>query len=65
MYWDGHNDRKVWVDRSDYYICVELAREHGPYPLVRQKVSLGRTAFKQTLGSDGEIEEVSVEYRKR
>lgn len=65
VYWDGHNDHKVLVDRGDYYICVESAREHGPYQLVRQKISLARTAFRQPLGSDGEIEEVSVEYRKR
>ena len=65
VYWDGRNDRKVLVDRSEYYICVESVREHGPYQLVRQKISLGRTSFRQMLGSDGEIEEVSVEYRKR
>lgn len=65
LVWDGRNDRKVLVDRSDYYICVELVREHGPYQLVRQKVSLSRTPFRENLGADGEIQEVSVEYRKR
>ncbi|GGJ28747.1 DUF2271 domain-containing protein [Deinococcus roseus] len=63
--WDGKNDRKALVDQGEYYICVEESREHGPYQLVRKKVTVGDAALKETLGSDGELKDVSIELRKR
>lgn len=63
--WDGKNDKKALVDQGDYYICVEEAREHGPYQLVRKKVTIGNSPAKQSLGSDGELKDVSIELRKR
>ncbi|WP_425145024.1 DUF2271 domain-containing protein [Deinococcus sp.] len=62
--WDGKNDKGAPVEVGDYYVCVESAREHGPYSLVREKVSVGSTPFKQKLGANSEIKDVSVEFRK-
>ena len=63
--WDGKTDKGVLAAQGDYFVCVESAREHGPYSLVRSKVSVSGTPFKQKLGSDSEIKDVSVELRRR
>ena len=62
--WDGKNDKGGVVDQGDYYVCAESAREHGPYSLVREKVTLAGTLFKQKLGADSELKDVAVEFRK-
>ncbi|GGR07512.1 DUF2271 domain-containing protein [Deinococcus ruber] len=62
--WDGKDDKGSVVDQGEYYVCVESAREHGPYSLVREKVTLGTALFKKTLGSNAELKDVGVEFRK-
>jgi len=43
---------------------VEAAREHGPYSLVREKITVGTAAFKKTLTADNDIEAASVALSK-
>lgn len=62
--WDGKTDKGALAPQGDYYVCVETAREHGPYSLVRQKVTVGASAFKKSLGADGDIEAVNVSFGK-
>ena len=62
--WDGKTARGTAAPQGDYYVCVESAREHGPYGLVRQKVTLGASAFQKDLGSSGDIEAVRVSFGK-
>jgi len=62
--WDGKTDKNALAPQGDYYVCVESGREHGPYGLVRQKVSVGTSAFKKSLGADGDIEAVNVSFGK-
>ena len=62
--WDGKTDRGALAEQGDYYVCIETAREHGPYSLVREKVTVGASAFKKTLGADNDIEAASVAYGK-
>ncbi|KEF35196.1 hypothetical protein RDMS_03940 [Deinococcus sp. RL] len=62
--WDGKTDRGSLAPRGDYFVCVESAREHGPYSLVRGAVSLGTAAFRKDLGRDGDLEAVRVSYAK-
>lgn len=62
--WDGKNDKGALVEQGDYYVCVESARQNGPYSLVREKVTLGSALFKQKLGANAELKDVAVEYRK-
>lgn len=62
--WDGKTDRGALAEQGDYYVCIETAREHGPYSLVRGKVTVGASAFKKTLGADNDIEAASVAYAK-
>lgn len=62
--WDGKNDKGVQLSQGDYYVCVEAAREHGPYSLVREKVSIGSTSFKKTLSANNDIEAANVSFGK-
>lgn len=62
--WDGKNDKGALVEQGDYYVCVESARQNGPYSLVREKVTLGSALFKQKLGTNAELKDVAVEFRK-
>lgn len=64
LVWDGKDDKKALVDQGDYYVCVESAREDGPYGLVRQKYTFGADAFIKKLSGDGDIKEVNLSYGK-
>jgi hypothetical protein len=63
--WDGKNDKNVLLAQGTYFVCIETAREHGPYQLVREAVVLGAKPLSKKLTGDGELKEVSVDYRKR
>lgn len=63
--WDGLNDSQVLVPQGEYFVCIETAREHGPYHLVREKLSFGEESFTQVLTGDTELGDVTVEYRQR
>lgn len=62
--WDGKNDKGTQLPQGDYYVCIEATREHGPYSLVREKVTVGGSAFKKTLSADNDIEAASVSFGK-
>ncbi len=62
--WDGKTDAGRLAEQGDYYVCIETAREHGPYSLVREKVTLGTAAFKKNLTTDNDIEAASVAFGK-
>ncbi|MFC3834709.1 MULTISPECIES: DUF2271 domain-containing protein [Deinococcus] len=62
--WDGKDDRGKVLPQGDYYVVIETAREHGPYSLVREKVTVGAAAFRKTLGVDNDIEAASVSFGK-
>ncbi len=63
--WDGRDDRGAPVALGEYALCIEYAREHGPYDLIREKVTLGNAPFRKALPGNAEVGEVSVEYRTR
>ncbi len=65
LVWDGKNDHGQFVALGEYVVNVEMAREHGPYELVRQAVSLGNGPTSATLPGQGELGDVNVEYRSR
>jgi hypothetical protein len=63
--WDGKNDKKASVTQGDYFVCIEAAREHGSYQLIRQKVTIGTKAFTATLPGNLEIKGASLDYHQR
>jgi hypothetical protein len=64
LVWDGKNDKKVLVDQGEYFICIESAREHGPYQLIRERLECAGTPFNKTFSGNDEIKGASVVYRK-
>lgn len=64
LVWDGKDDKKALAPQGEYTIFVETAREHGPYSLVSEKVTIGSKSFKKTLDGNNDISEVTLEYRQ-
>lgn len=63
--WDGKDDKGNLVSQGDYYVCVELVREHGPYELFREKVTLAQTPFKKSYNVAAELKEVGLSYDRQ
>lgn len=63
--WDGKDNKGNLVNQGEYYICIEMAREHGPYQLFREKLNLNSSALKRSFTPEGELKTVSLEYVKR
>lgn len=63
--WDGKDDNKNLVEQGDYYVCVEVARENGPYDLVRDKFTFDNDAFTKKLSGEHDLKEVNLEYGKK
>lgn len=63
--WDGKDDTKTLVPQGDYYVSLEVARENGPYDLVRQKCTFNNEPFSKKLTGEHDLKEVLLEYGKR
>jgi len=59
--WDGTDDTGAAMHQGDYFVCVEAAREHGPYELIREKVTIGAKAFSTSFADQGELTGASAE----
>lgn len=42
-------------------MCIEAAREHGPYSLVRGQVTLGDGDVTTELTPDGELSDATID----
>lgn len=62
--WDGKNDEGEFVSNDNYTICIELAREHGTYQIIKQEISCKSKAEEYTLQSNAEVKAASVQYKK-
>jgi hypothetical protein len=60
LVWDGTAHDGSAAPVGTYFTCIEAAREHGPYSLIRQSVDLGTTDVKTDLPDDGELSGASV-----
>lgn len=58
--WDGSADSGAPVAPGSYFICIEAAREHGPYELIREAVTLGPAPLSMTLPDNGELTGASL-----
>jgi hypothetical protein len=63
--WDGRDDGGKPVEQGQYFLCVEAAREHGTYQLIREPYTFGSRAFRAALPGNAEIGGVAVEYREK
>jgi len=62
--WDGKDERGNLMAQGDYYVCIEMAREHGPYELFREKLSLGQSPQNHSYPEGGELKAVTLSYGK-
>ncbi len=60
--WDGTDVEGNPVAQGDYVLCIEAAREHGPYELVSGPITIGTTGFQATLDDNGELSAVEVTF---
>jgi hypothetical protein len=63
--WNGLNDSKQPVVHGDYVIYIEAARENGPYQSVSQPVTIGPDPFTKNTPGKGDLQAVTIDYRKR
>lgn len=57
--WDGRINGST-APAGSYFVCIESARERGPYSLIRQSVNLNGSTQQQSLSSDGELVNASM-----
>lgn len=60
--WDGAAADGSRATAGTYQVFVEAAREHGPYELVQQQVTLGSKAASFELQPSGELTAASATY---
>ncbi len=58
--WDGNNDDGQAVAAGAYTMYIEAAREHGPYEVISQPLTLDGTPFNLTPADNGELTGVSL-----
>lgn len=63
--WDGKDDHGNPLDRGEYNLFIDAAREHGTYQSIRTQVNLAHKPFAEELKGNVEIKSASVEYRRK
>ncbi|MGA9276377.1 DUF2271 domain-containing protein [Ilumatobacter sp.] len=58
--WDGTGFDGQPVAQGDYVLFVEAAREHGPYEITSQQITIGDEPFTVALADDGELANLSA-----
>ncbi len=62
--WDNKDAKGNLLTQGEYYICIEMAREHGPYELFREKLNLTSSNVSKAFTPNGELKTVNLEYAK-
>jgi hypothetical protein len=60
--WDGKDADGQALAAGSYFLCIESSREHGPYSLIREPISLGGATTDLTLADQGELKNASVKF---
>jgi hypothetical protein len=63
--WDGRNEAGALVHQGDYAVYIEAAREHGPYEVINETVSIGTAPFSKKPADSGELQQVSIQLKAR
>ncbi len=62
--WDLKDGAGKPVQPGRYAVCIEAAREHGTYQIIRQEMDFSGVARQLTLPGSVEIESASLDYHK-
>jgi hypothetical protein len=60
--WDGTLVDGSTAPNGDYFVCIEAAREKGPYELIRESVTINGEAFSTTFPDNGELINASATF---
>lgn len=60
--WDGNDASGRRVAEGEYVICIECAREKGPYAVATVPIGLGAEALRVDGTAKGELSKISVTY---
>lgn len=63
--WDGKDDDGKTVSAGHFTLCIEAAREHGTYQIMRQAFDWNGKAFAHELPANVEIKSASVSFGKK
>lgn len=59
--WNGTGLDGALVADGDYFVCIEAAREDGPYQIIRESIPVSGSLVPTTLTPNGELIAASVE----
>jgi hypothetical protein len=62
--WDGKDNKGQFVKAGKYTVCIETAREHGTYQIIRQEMDFSGTPKQINLPGNTELSSASLDYRK-
>ncbi|RYG56918.1 DUF2271 domain-containing protein, partial [bacterium] len=65
LVWNGRDDDGKAVSQGDYTLCIEAAREHGTYQIIKSPIKIGTTPFTKNLEGNVEIQSAKVAYRRK
>jgi FAD:protein FMN transferase len=63
--WDGTDNHGKPLDRGQYTVFIEAAREHGTYQSIRKAITIADKPFAEDLKGNVEIKSASIEYRRK
>ncbi len=65
LQWDGRDNQGKPVKAGTYTVCIEAAREHGTYQVIRQEMDFSGTPRHVELPGNVEIAAASLDYHRR
>ncbi len=64
LIWDGKDNQGKPVKAGVYNVCIEAAREHGTYQIIRQEMDFSAVPKHVDLTGNVEIASASLDYHK-
>ena len=64
LQWDGRDNAGKSVSAGTYTVCIEAAREHGTYQIIRQDIDLSGVAKHLVLPGGTEISAATLDYQQ-
>ena len=64
LIWDGKDNQGKPVKAGVYNVCIEAAREHGTYQIIRQEMDFSAVPKHMDLTGNVEIASASLDYHK-
>ena len=63
--WDGTDDLGLPTKPGNYFLQIEVTREHGTYQIIRKELTIQNEPFKIDFEENTELKSASIEYRPK